>query len=123
LNKYKNQQIDLMITFRTPPPNEFTTLFRTGLFKDIPVVYLLRDSERPDPNSTGVYYDLDVKKTLELALKLQPNTRRVFTVVGSSKVDKLDLPENGLNDKLGGEPGRSGARKSLFSDSRLPTGA
>src|SRR6185369_9721102 len=56
-SKYKHQPIDLVITIRTPPPNEFTTLFRNGLFRDVPVVYIQRDAERSDPNSTGVYYD------------------------------------------------------------------
>jgi len=87
-SKYKHQPIDLVITIRTPPPNEFTTVFRNGLFRDVPVVYIQRDAERSDPNSTGVYYDYDLKRTLELALQLQPEAKQVFIVFGSSRVDR-----------------------------------
>ena len=86
--KYRGQRVDLVITIWSGPPNQFMTLYRPKLFPEAAVVYILRNSDRPEQNSTGVYYDYDVKRTLEMALILQPDTEQVFVVVGSSEVDK-----------------------------------
>lgn len=86
--KYRGQRVDLVITFWSGPPNQFMTLYRPKLFPEAAVVYILRNSDRPEPNSTGVYYDYDIKRTIEMALTIQPDTAQIFVVVGSSEVDK-----------------------------------
>jgi PAS domain S-box-containing protein len=87
-SKYKNGQVDLVITLWTPPPNEFAAHYRPQLFPKTPVVYIYRELHEQEANSTGIYYDHDVKRTMEMALTLQPDTKQVYVVVGSSQVDK-----------------------------------
>jgi signal transduction histidine kinase len=91
LDKYKGQRIDLVISTMTGVTNEFITSYRSDLFPDAAALFVLNTPDRPDPNSTGVYFYPDFKSSLELALKLQPDTQQVFVVCGSSQFDKYLL--------------------------------
>ena len=86
--KYKGQRIDLVIAIQSAAV-EFINQRRDELFPDTPVVYLaLAPLTRRLANSTGVIAQLDLAKTLALAVALQPNVRRVFVVSGAGRPDK-----------------------------------
>ena len=91
LNKYKEQRIDLVISTMTGVTNEFITRYRSDLFRDAAALFVLNTPDRPDPNSTTIYFNPDFKSSLELALKLQPDTQQVFVVCGSNQFDKYLL--------------------------------
>jgi PAS domain S-box-containing protein len=65
------------------------------IFRDVPKIFYEFDSERDEtnrilgPNITGVWAALDLYKTLDLALELQPATRRVVVVSGNGPGDQL----------------------------------
>lgn len=88
LDKYKDQRIDLVISTLSGVTNEFITRYRDDLFPEAAALFVLNSPDRPDPNSTGIYYNSDFKSSLELALTLQPDTQQVFVVCGSSNFDK-----------------------------------
>ena len=91
LDKYKDQRIDLVISTLTGITNEFITRYRSDLFPDAVALFVLNTPDRPDPNSSGIYYNSDFKSSLELALTLQPDIQHVFVVCGSSQFDRTLL--------------------------------
>ena len=89
--KYADQKIDLVIAGLSPPL-DFALQFRQELFPGVPIVFLGIDQtevqERSLPADViGVPVKMDLAGTLDLALRLQPETRRVFVVTGSSPFD------------------------------------
>jgi PAS domain S-box-containing protein len=91
--KYRHQKIDLLmpvgsLTF------SFLRAYGNALFTNIPIVFCgppMQQVEalKPPPNSTGVMGWVDMQGTLAAALKLQPETRRVVLVGGTSKADRV----------------------------------
>ena len=81
--KYAQQRFDLLIAI-DDVALEFVRAFRNDLFPGTPVVFFASSpvSVQP-PNSTGVIAHVDYSGTLELALNLQPDVRRVFVVTGA----------------------------------------
>ena len=75
---------------------DFVKANRDELFAGVPVVFhrvsnmesAPRPTEVPEPLSTGVTSHMDLARTLTLVTQLQPNTKRVFVVSGSSAFDK-----------------------------------
>ena len=73
------------------------TANRDELFAGVPVVFATSPSVEAElglpkvrePRSTGVTSATDLTRTLTLVTQLQPNTKRVFVVSGSSVLDKL----------------------------------
>ena len=90
--KYGDRQPDLIIPTYTPALR-FLLNYGEELFPGIPIVFLGADSrfvatrELP-PNITGITTYLDISGTLELALQVHPDARRVAVIVGSSPIDK-----------------------------------
>lgn len=89
--KYAGKQIDLIITIAAPP---LMFLLRHGeLWPSTPKVFsFVEPRELPSrllPNMTGITSPVDFSATLDLALQLMPNTRRVFYVGGSSPREKV----------------------------------
>jgi PAS domain S-box-containing protein len=63
------------------------------IFPGVPVVFCGIDSReiasrKLGPNATGVFLRRDFKGTLDLALKLRPQTQRFFLVAGTSDFDR-----------------------------------
>jgi hypothetical protein len=90
--KYSSQKIDLLI-----PVGDLAFSFLQAhghaLFPGSPIVFCAvakRQVEalKPPSNSSGVVAWVDVQGTLEAALKLQPGTRRVVVIGGTSKTDR-----------------------------------
>jgi signal transduction histidine kinase len=81
--KYAQQQFDVVIAI-DDLATEFIETFRNDLFPATPVVFFA-NSPRGErlPNATGVVAHLDYGGSLQLAVTLQPDLRRVFVVMGA----------------------------------------
>lgn len=91
-HKYAGQRFDLIITVQRSALT-FATLYADELFPNTPVVFIAgkgleTENERPRPNFTGVLYKVDLRSTLENALKLQPNLKHVYVITGAATFDK-----------------------------------
>jgi PAS domain S-box-containing protein len=91
--KYAEQKFDLIVADGFAP---FNLLHTEGarVFPGVPVVFLSAgDFELPKSglpkNMTGVIAHLDVAGTAELALRLQPDTRHLYLVSGSSEYERF----------------------------------
>jgi len=93
VRKYRDHQPDLLIA-EGGPSITFVESVRDEFFPGVPVVFCGAEPEmaghpKLGPDFTGVWMDLQPTKTLEIAMKLQPGTRHVFVVGGTSPYDKL----------------------------------
>ena len=92
--KYEGKKIDLILGL-VAPRLRVLLKHNPGLFADIPkVVYDFEDEREATirglgPNVTGVWATLELTQTLDLALALQPEARRVLVVTGNSDQDRL----------------------------------
>jgi len=89
--KYAGQTIDLVIAGLSSSL-DFALEFRQELFPGVPIVFVGVDRQEVQKRSLpadviGVPMQMDLAGTLDLALRLQPATRRVFVVTGSSPFD------------------------------------
>ncbi|HEX5399238.1 MAG TPA: ABC transporter substrate binding protein [Verrucomicrobiae bacterium] len=90
-DKYAGRQPDLIFAGGSAAA-DFLLKHRADLFSGVPVVYMdLTQSEiqqmRPDNRMIGIPISSDFAGTLDLALKLQPDTRLVAVVGGTSTKD------------------------------------
>jgi PAS domain S-box-containing protein len=95
-NKYSDRSIDLIIVVSFPAL-EFFSKYRRQLFPGTPIVFILIDKQLARSltlgnNVTGVSGGLNYENTLDAALKLQPETRHVFVICGSSRYEKTCFP-------------------------------
>lgn len=85
--KYATQHFDLILCSNDDALN-FLKSFRDELFPDVPVVFCgISDVENglsDRKNYTGVIADIDIEKTLALALQLQPETLQVAVISDAS---------------------------------------
>jgi PAS domain S-box-containing protein len=91
--KYKDLKIDLIIAVGAPALRMLIK-HRESLYRGVPIVFAIsqrRDSERLDLGTdiTGVMAYFEWRPTLDLALSLHPDTRRVVVVAGDSEFDRL----------------------------------
>ena len=87
--KYAGWRLDVIIA-EGNAPFEFMARHGAQIFPGAPIVFSTeRKDLQPIPNSTGVVFQIDMKSTLDLALKLQPNIKRVFVIRGASEFDKF----------------------------------
>ena len=89
--KYAGRKIDLVIAGLSSAL-DFAVNYRETAFPGVPVVFCAVDDDelkarRLPPDVVGVPIQMDLTGTLDIALKLHPNTRRVFVVAGASKFD------------------------------------
>jgi PAS domain S-box-containing protein len=86
--KYSGRRFDLVIGIQDAAV-AFLDQYRLKVFPDTPVVFLaISPPARRLPNSTGVIAELDLARTLALAVQLQPDVRNVFVVSGAGVPDK-----------------------------------
>lgn len=83
--KFKDQHFDLIIASDDDAYN-FLRKYRDRLFGDTPVVFCGVNFFDPAglrgvTNFTGVNEDADIKASLDIALKLHPNTKNVFAII------------------------------------------
>lgn len=93
--KYAGQNLDLFLVF---PSGDYSLAgaLPDALFPDVPVVFLsVNELAVPSAISklgvTGIIQRFDVRGTLGLMLRLQPDTRRVVVIGGTSEVDRAAL--------------------------------
>ena len=92
VQKYKNRKIDIVVAV-TDAPLKFLLDYRHDLFPHSAIVFLAIKPPAPDvlsigPGMTGIVPVSTHKQTLELALKLHPNTQHVFVISGTPNRDK-----------------------------------
>jgi PAS domain S-box-containing protein len=93
--KYATQRIDLVIAF-APAAIAFLEKYRLEVFPGAPVVFcgVTANGARNlhlGPHTTGVSIVFDSAGTLDLALRLQPDTKHVVVVKGNAKVEEVIL--------------------------------
>ena len=93
--KYAGKNLDLIIVF---PAGDYSLAgaLPEKLFPDVPVVFLtVNELEVPAAISklgvTGIIQRFDIRGTLGLMLRLQPDTHRVVVIGGTSEVDRAAL--------------------------------
>jgi hypothetical protein len=87
--KYKGQRFDLVVALENTSL-DFTQQIRDELSPGAPVIFSAFEGDvRRIPNSTGIIDRPDFSRTLRLAMQLQPDTRHVFVVSGTSSRDKF----------------------------------
>jgi signal transduction histidine kinase len=85
--KYKGQRFDLVIAMHDAAI-EFVNKTRRELFPETPVVFSANASVTRPANSTGLTALLAFRRTVALAVELQPDIRQVFIVSGAEIGDR-----------------------------------
>jgi len=90
--KYENVKMDVVVAGQRPVL-EFLLNHRKDLFPGVPIVFGIVPKDIPAPTQkypgvTGVVEPLHFERTLDLALALQPETKKVVLIAGSSPRDK-----------------------------------
>ena len=95
IRKYQNRQPDVIITVGISPL-KFMQEVHQSAFPGVPIVFCMPVGAVPSVRElgsefTGVESDMDLAKTLDIALRLQPGTEHVVVVSGVSDFDKQQL--------------------------------
>jgi signal transduction histidine kinase len=90
--KYGGKRLDLIVAVMEPAL-DFLLRHGAALFPGVPIVICGADSadvegRRLPPNITGVLVKRVYGPTLDVALRLQPDTREVFVVAGTSRFEQ-----------------------------------
>ena len=91
--KYAAMHVDAVVAIN-PASLDFAELHRSRLWPDARIIFsgipadLLR-SRALSPTTTGIIFQLDIAGTVELALRLRPETRRLIVVYGSGDFDRI----------------------------------
>jgi PAS domain S-box-containing protein len=90
--KYSNNKPDVIIAILKPA---FDFLMKQGrsLFPDVPIVFCGIEKHQLEgaefgKNTTGVLMEIDPKTTLNVALRLHPNTKNIAVIAGAQANDK-----------------------------------
>ena len=91
--KYSGVKMDFFIAVSTHALN-FLLKYGDEFSPGTPIVFCAVGKQQVEnlslgPNVTGFTAEVNMKKTLDLALKLQPDTRRVVVVGGASRTDRF----------------------------------
>jgi signal transduction histidine kinase len=91
--KYGSYKLDVVVAVG-PDAIDFLSKYSTSLFPDVPIVISGASADqlsnpKLDSRFTGTWMDLEPRKTIEVALRLFPDTRHVYVVGGSSSADQV----------------------------------
>ncbi|HVG54488.1 MAG TPA: sensor histidine kinase, partial [Vicinamibacterales bacterium] len=86
--KYGGGRADLVIVLGAIAIN-FMSRHRNDLFPDTPTVFYSTRSASPLTNATGLFNPLRFGRSIDLALALQPDLKRVYVVTGAGMDDRL----------------------------------
>src|SRR5688572_1340208 len=86
--KYGGGRADLVIVLGAFAIN-FMSRHRNDLFPDTPTVFYSTRSANPLTNATGLFNPLRFGRSIDLALALQPDLKRVYVVTGAGTDDRL----------------------------------
>lgn len=89
--KYKNVKLDVIIAVQGSTL-QFVVAHRSDVFQGAPIVFCLVSTEDPQvrtlpPDVTGILLHVDLGKTVEAALQLQPDTKQLVVLSGVSADD------------------------------------
>ncbi len=92
VHKYRDKKPDIIVALG-PTPIKFLAQSRATFFPDVPIVFCGStpgQAEHPklDSHFTGAWMVVDPAKTLDAALRLQPDTKRVVVVGGAGPFDR-----------------------------------
>jgi signal transduction histidine kinase/ABC-type uncharacterized transport system substrate-binding protein len=92
IHKYRDKKPDIMVALG-PSPIKFLAESRAKFFTDVPIVFCgstPEQAEHPklDSHFTGAWMTVDPAKTIDVALRLQPGTKRVVVVGGVAPFDR-----------------------------------
>jgi PAS domain S-box-containing protein len=92
---YRGKKIDLVIAVYYPALR-FAVEHREEIFPRAPIVFSSvatsrLEGQQPWPNVTGVTLNGDVRGTIDLALRLQPDAKNAAAVVGNAELDRYWL--------------------------------
>jgi signal transduction histidine kinase/ABC-type uncharacterized transport system substrate-binding protein len=92
VHKYRDKKPDIMVALG-PASIKFLAESRAKFFPDVPIVFCGSTPEQAgnpqlDSHFTGAWMTIDPAKTLEVALRLQPGTKRVVVVGGVAPFDR-----------------------------------
>jgi signal transduction histidine kinase/ABC-type uncharacterized transport system substrate-binding protein len=97
--KYAGQKLDLILVF---PSRDYRLAgeLPNALFPDVPVVFVaVNEMEAPGDiqklGVTGIVQRFDLRGTLGLIMRLQPDTRRIVVIGGTNEVDRAALSRIG----------------------------
>lgn len=90
--KYAGRDIDVVVS-SADPVLDFLLKYRKDLFPNSPMVFVASEPPPSEmistgPGMTGILNQSTRRQTLELALKLHPNTKKVFVISGTPDHDK-----------------------------------
>ncbi len=96
-SKYANVDLDLIIAVMTPA-FDFIEQYGNDLFPDTPVVFCVMDhrairARTFGPNVTGSAFSYNFAKTIETAVAIQPDTRRVVVISDTSLAHSREMTE------------------------------
>ena len=102
VRKYQNLRLDVIVTVG-PAPLQFMLKDHQTYFRGVPVIYCLPNRlpgrlNVSDSAFTGIEADVAPAATLEAALRLQPDTRHVVVVSGTTPFDRQQ--EAAVKDQL-----------------------
>jgi two-component system, cell cycle sensor histidine kinase and response regulator CckA len=93
--KYAGQKLDLIMVF---PSRDYRLAgeLPDALFPDVPVVFVaINELEAPETirklGVTGIVQRFDLRGTLGLIMRLQPDTHRIVVIGGTTDVDRATL--------------------------------
>src|SRR5271166_6394036 len=89
---YAKEKLDLIIVFAYPVL-QFAVEYRDRMFPGVPIVFVMVapgriQGHRLWPGVTGVTMPVDVRGTLDLAVRLHPGTKHVAVVAGNSEYER-----------------------------------
>jgi signal transduction histidine kinase/ABC-type uncharacterized transport system substrate-binding protein len=92
VHKYRDKKPDIIVALG-PAPIEFLAESHATFFSDVPIVFCgstPKQADQPKLNShfTGAWMVFDPAQTIEVALQLQPGTKRVVVVGGVAPFDR-----------------------------------
>jgi PAS domain S-box-containing protein len=95
--KYANREFDLIIAIGVFGLSDLLKDVEE-LFPGTPVVFSTLErraieESRMGPNVTGIIWKVDLRKTLDIALGLHPDTRRVVVIAGAAAVDQYFIAQ------------------------------
>ena len=92
-DRYAGVKMDAVIT-NNPGPLAFAVEYRDRIFPGVPIIFTRvgrPEDLRQGPGITGVVSPSGFRKTVDLALRLQPDTRAIAVVAGVTNWDTLQL--------------------------------
>jgi len=94
---YAKEKLDLVIVFAYPAL-QFVAEYRDRMFPGVPIVFVMVAPGRIQghklwPGITGVTIPMDVRGTLDLAVRLHPGTKHVAVIAGNSEYESYWLDQ------------------------------